>query len=75
MGEVKALLWCESQKIRFSKVRPHFQMKLTKKSKFKSFTASSLTLLAHCPAGRRGAGVCRGQSPLSCKHICRSEEK
>ena len=44
-----------------------FPNEIDKKSKFKTFTGSSLTLSAWRFA-HSGTRACRGQSPLSCTH-------
>ena len=55
-------------KCTFSKVSSHFQMKLTKRNKLKSFTGSSLTLLARRAPGR-STGDCKRRSPMPCTHV------
>ena len=51
----------------FLEVSAHFHKKEVKKSKFKTFTGSSLTLLTQRVAGSVTGGV-RGWSPLPCTH-------
>ena len=50
-------------------------MKLIKKSKFKSFAGSSLTLCGWPPAGSRKIGGSRGRSPESCTDAGRACRK
>ena len=64
----------KQKKCGFIKVSIHFQKKEVKKSKFKTFTGSSLTLSTRRVARSDNGGV-RGRSPLPCTHVDKACKK
>ena len=64
----------KQKKCGFMKVSIHFQKKEVKKSKFKTFTGSSLTLSTRRVARSDNGGV-RGRRPLPCTHVDKACKK